>query len=112
MQRPGRVAIAVVAAVAAVLLVAGWRSVFIGGRHLSGDRSYECLHSPWHTTLHPMQDPPDEFAPLGDLCNDDARHVVVGWAIADGAALAVLGATVLGVRRRHRRRTLQLTPPS
>ena len=93
MRRQTLVALAVVAAIAFV----GWRSVFVGGWHNSGDGSYACPHSPWHSTLHPL--PPDAFGDmlpgLPEACNRDARQVVIGWGVG---MLLTVGAAVASIR--------------
>lgn len=91
MQRRRLVVLTVL--VVGAIAVAGWRSVFVGGWHDSGDRS------PWHTLLHPL--PPDAFGEmlpgLPEACNRDARQVTFGWAavvfvtVAGGAAVVWRG---------------------
>jgi hypothetical protein len=80
-------------AVVGAIAYAGWRSVFTGGWHDSGDRSYGCPDSPWHTLHHPL--PPNAFGPelrgLPEACNGDAREVTYGWAMGMGLTVVVAG---------------------
>jgi hypothetical protein len=102
-RQRGFVVLAVVM-VAAIGFV-GWRSVFVGGWHYSGDGSYACPHSPWHTVLHPL--PPDAFgagviAPgLPDLCNRDAKRVTFGWAFGMIVTVGAATSFMWFARRRH-----------
>ena len=93
------------------MAIAGWRSVFVGGWQVSGDGSYECPQSPWHTLLHPL--PPDAFGEvllgLPEACNRDARQVTVGWSV--GLVAAVAAATVL-VRRQASAKVRSKDPSS
>lgn len=91
-----RVLILLTVLVVGAVAFTGWRSVFVGGWHDSGDRSYACPHSPWHTVLHPL--PADAFGEhfpgLPNLCNRDAKRVTYGWATGIALLVGAVGATV------------------
>ena len=79
-----RLPVVIFAALLVAVSYVGWRSTFVGGWHSSGDGSYECPDSPWHTVLHPLR--PELFGDAGPIaaeCNRDAKRVVVGWAVAE-----------------------------
>lgn len=67
--------------------------VFTGGWHDSGDGSYGCPASAWHTFRHPLR--PGAFGPLlrgiPEACNNDARMMVLGWMGISVLVLAVVG---------------------
>jgi hypothetical protein len=100
-------------AVAVLLAVvyAGYRSVFTGGWHNSGDGSYACPSSPWHTFRHPL--PPmlwgEMLRGIPEACNRDARFVVMLWggtAVAVVLAVAVTTIVALLVGRGDRTPTI------
>ena len=90
----------VLTALLLVVSLAGWRSVFTGGWHSSGDGSYECPDSPWHTFRHPLDgDRFGDAAPLAAACNGDAREVVSVWAVAESVALTMAALVVTAALR-------------
>lgn len=98
-----------------VLLLAftyvGVRSLFVGGWHDSGDHSYACPASPWHTYRNPLPSSPwGQIHPgLGTLCNRDAREAVWRWSIAEFVATGGVAASLIFAGRKPRARAVVAT---